>query len=686
VRTTTRHRNTYGSTAARLGALAAALTAALAVTATPALAAPSATLFVVASGGATTGSYPAVCSAAAPCSLTLALTQVSSTTNVSGDAVTINLAPGTYAASPYNVTSSGSDPNSLAIKGEGAGPSSVVLYGGGTAQVLNVDVDYGVTVHNLTLEDGSGGLGPNLLTQGTGTTTLDHDIVTAGNSPGNGQAEISGAGTLAINYTTVENAATGTDGALAIDGTLNIDESALLDNGGSGADVLSSAALEVISSTLDSNSVAGVFDSSSGMSGVDVSTITNNAFAGIATTDGDAASEDIEAHGDILANNAGTDCVTNGSPVGDSADNVTDDSTCGLSGVGDTTVSTAAIGLLPPAFNGGPTETERITASSAAANVVLRGPMTECSETPDQRGLSRAQGPLATNPDCDAGAYQIAPPTLSAISTAEAEPGTALTLTGTNLDFATAAFGATPATVTAQSDSSLTVTVPPLSVGPESVTVSNADGTASFAFNLSGPTITTTSFPPATVGTAYVQMLTAAGGVTPLSFRLASGALPAGLALSSAGAISGTPTSTAAASFTIAVTDADGARSTDAFTLSVVAAVPVISIETSSVKLKHSKGSVTLACASAACNGTLELTTMVREKVTQHHKVTEKTVTVVLASGQYTLTAGVAHAFTITVTAAGRRTLAHVGKHSLHETLLAALTGGTSVTAQVKVT
>jgi hypothetical protein len=71
------------------------------------------------------------------------------------------------------------------------------------------------------------------------------------------------------------------------------------------------------------------------------------------------------------------------------------------------------------------------------------------------------------------------------------------------------------------------------------------------------PAITTSgALAGGTVGTAYRATLAAAGGSGTLTWTLASGTLPAGLSLSSAGVISGTPTTAVAASFTVKVTDA----------------------------------------------------------------------------------------------------------------------------------
>lgn len=58
-----------------------------------------------------------------------------------------------------------------------------------------------------------------------------------------------------------------------------------------------------------------------------------------------------------------------------------------------------------------------------------------------------------------------------------------------------------------------------------------------------------------TAGTATSQTLTATGGLSPYTYTLQSGALPAGLSLSSAGLLSGTPTQRGAYSFSVRATD-----------------------------------------------------------------------------------------------------------------------------------
>jgi hypothetical protein len=86
---------------------------------------------------------------------------------------------------------------------------------------------------------------------------------------------------------------------------------------------------------------------------------------------------------------------------------------------------------------------------------------------------------------------------------------------------------------------------------------SAASGNLSIAISGGMLTITTTTAPTGTVGTAYPSFqLAATGGVPPYTWAVASGSsLPAGLSLSTAGVVSGTPTASGAFSPSIAVTD-----------------------------------------------------------------------------------------------------------------------------------
>jgi len=77
--------------------------------------------------------------------------------------------------------------------------------------------------------------------------------------------------------------------------------------------------------------------------------------------------------------------------------------------------------------------------------------------------------------------------------------------------------------------------------------------------------------PQGEVGVAYTTALIAAGGVTPYSWSIASGSLPAGLNISpTTGVISGTPTAPGTSNFVVQVQDSTAAVATAAASITVV--------------------------------------------------------------------------------------------------------------------
>lgn len=80
-----------------------------------------------------------------------------------------------------------------------------------------------------------------------------------------------------------------------------------------------------------------------------------------------------------------------------------------------------------------------------------------------------------------------------------------------------------------------------------------------------GPVITMDQLPGGVAGTSYHQVVRAAGG-SALTWRVAAGNLPTGLALNSAtGQITGTPTASGSFSFNVRVTDTGGEQANQAF-------------------------------------------------------------------------------------------------------------------------
>ena len=86
--------------------------------------------------------------------------------------------------------------------------------------------------------------------------------------------------------------------------------------------------------------------------------------------------------------------------------------------------------------------------------------------------------------------------------------------------------------------------------------------------------ISTPSLSDGAVSSAYTQTLAATGGTAPYTWSVTTGALPAGLSLSTAGVISGIPTAAGSSSFTVGVSDsaAPAATATKALTINVTAA------------------------------------------------------------------------------------------------------------------
>lgn len=127
----------------------------------------------------------------------------------------------------------------------------------------------------------------------------------------------------------------------------------------------------------------------------------------------------------------------------------------------------------------------------------------------------------------------------------------------------------------------------PASIGSASFSVTvtdSASNTASATFSITakvGVSITTgTTLPAAYVGTAYSQTLAATGGSgSGYTWAVASGStLPGGLSLSSAGLLSGPPTTPATSSFTITVSDSASNTASATFSLTVNSALAINAI------------------------------------------------------------------------------------------------------------
>lgn len=107
-------------------------------------------------------------------------------------------------------------------------------------------------------------------------------------------------------------------------------------------------------------------------------------------------------------------------------------------------------------------------------------------------------------------------------------------------------------------------------------------------------TLIPSSLSGGTHGVSYDQTLDASGGDAPYSFAVTTGTLPPGLSLSSAGLLSGTPSSVGSFEFDVTATDSSACTGTQTYTISI--SCPSITVTPSSLP-----GCV----AGSPCNATL---------------------------------------------------------------------------------
>ncbi len=116
--------------------------------------------------------------------------------------------------------------------------------------------------------------------------------------------------------------------------------------------------------------------------------------------------------------------------------------------------------------------------------------------------------------------------------------------------------------------------------GATNATIADNQGLGTITNDDVPVTVSPGTLPASTVAAAYSQTLTASGGTGPYSFAITAGAVPAGLSLSPAGVLSGTPTASGSFNFTVTATDSSGApgpfAGSQSYTL--VSAAPTLSL------------------------------------------------------------------------------------------------------------
>jgi outer membrane autotransporter protein len=103
----------------------------------------------------------------------------------------------------------------------------------------------------------------------------------------------------------------------------------------------------------------------------------------------------------------------------------------------------------------------------------------------------------------------------------------------------------------------------------------NLSGTASYTLTIGSValSIAPASLSAGVLNASYSQQLVATGGTAPYTYSVVSGALPAGLSLSSAGLISGTPTTSGSSTFTVQAKDSSSGTGPFSVTKSYVLAI-----------------------------------------------------------------------------------------------------------------
>ncbi|SOY42639.1 putative Ig domain-containing protein [Cupriavidus taiwanensis] len=218
--------------------------------------------------------------------------------------------------------------------------------------------------------------------------------------------------------------------------------------------------------------------------------------------------------------------------------------------------------------------------------------------------VTTAGGTSATSA-ADQFTFVSGPPVANSVSATVAygSAGNAITLNLTGAAATSVAVGSSPAHGTAiASGTSITYTPTSSYAGPDSFTytATNASGTsapATVTITVSSPTLiyAPSSPPPGSVGGAYSQSLAvASGGSGPYTYTLASGALPPGMTLSSAGLLAGTPTAGGTFNFTVRATDSSsgtGPFSAASGTLSLVLGGAAMSLSPAPGPLSATAGS-----------------------------------------------------------------------------------------------
>lgn len=344
----------------------------------------------------------------------------------SGD--TIDVGAGTYVGSVTII-------RNVTIQGAGAGLT--ILDGGGSGNVVLTNYyqlgtfnRLSAAINDLTITNGARGVANN------GIATLSRVVVRDNSGAGNGAgiANSNGYGNpwmAVIDSTVRNNSAVGGGGGIYNNGSLTVTRSTISNNtaGDGGGGLWTSKSLTVNNSTVSGNTAGhaggGIYLQSGGANLSTTNTTIANNVVTTPTYYGSYSAGIYRALGTVKLKNT----VVGGNMAGTTPRNcdghpgygfaatslgynVSNDGTCGLTGVGDLTQDPF---LGPLQDNGGLTFTHALLSGSPAID---RVPFGDCPLVIDQRGQLRPSGAA-----CDSGAFESTTPIVTSLTPYSAEEG-----------------------------------------------------------------------------------------------------------------------------------------------------------------------------------------------------------------------------------------------------------------------
>lgn len=273
---------------------------------------------------------------------------------------------------------------------------------------------------------------------------------------------------------------------------------------------------------------------------------------------------------------------------------LTGDATPVISG---TTEAGASVAVVIDGVAAGTAPADAAGAWSFTSGVLADGPHTVSAVSTDAaRNASPASAPITFTVDATAPAAPVISAPVDGSVTDDGTP----TISGTADGDATVQLsinGGVPITVTVNGGAWSYTPPSDLPSGENTLSAVAVDAAGNVSptsgavrFSYSPVTITTTTLASGQVGVAYAADVEVAGGSAPYGFAVTAGRLPNGLRLSTAGALSGTPTASGAFNFTVTATDANGLSTGRALGLTVAPPAPPVVTDVDDVEVTANPG------------------------------------------------------------------------------------------------